>query len=325
MSVPAYPLRLIPVYRDYLWGGRKLESHLNKSLPSSGIWAESWEVVDHPEHESVIANGFLAGKTLGQVMRSQPNWLVGNAPTVAGRFPLLLKYLDCQRDLSVQVHPDDLYGLQMQPPDLGKTEAWYILHAEPNSMLYAGLKEGICRDQLAAAVASGKTAECLHTMRPQAGDCVFIPAGTVHALGAGLIVAEIQQASNTTFRLYDWDRVGADGKARPLHVEQCLQTIDFESGPRPWQTPMRSSELGKMRLVECDKFCFDRISDTKQTSAGGDGRFHILTVPKGRVRVITSQLVEVLELGQTILLPACHESVILELDDDTVVLQAHLP
>lgn len=212
MPVDAYPMRLHPTFRDYPWGGRKLATHLGKSLPNEKNWAESWEVVDHPEHESVVASGSLAGKTLGWLMREHTQWLVGDCPAVAGRFPLLLKYLDCHRVLSVQVHPDDDYGLKMNPPDLGKTEAWYIIKAEPGAVLYAGLKPGVDEKALLEAIKNGKTAECLHVIEPQAGDCVFIPAGTVHALGAGLLVAEIQQASNTTFRLYDWDRVDDKGQ-----------------------------------------------------------------------------------------------------------------
>ncbi len=267
---------------------------MGKSLPSDENWAESWEVVDHPEHESLIANGPLAGKTLGWLMREHKQWLVGDCPAVAGRFPLLLKYLDCHRVLSVQVHPDDEYGLKMTPPDLGKTEAWYIIKADPGAILYAGLKPGIDRAGLAEAIEQGKTAECLHVIEPKAGDCVFIPAGTVHALGAGLLVAEIQQSSNTTFRLYDWDRVDAQGQSRPLHVKQSLETIDFDSGPRQCQVPQATEQPGRVRLVECDKFCFDRWSDVERCTLGGDGRFHILTVPSGRVSVTSAGVTETL-------------------------------
>ena len=326
MQVPPYPLRLIPTFRNYLWGGRKLASHLSKPIPSDGVWAESWEVVDHAEHESVIANGPLAGQTLGGLMRSDSQWLVGDAPTVAGRFPLLLKYLDCQRVLSVQVHPEDEYALAMEPPDLGKTEAWYIVDAEPGSILYAGLKPGVERHDLLEAIEVGQTADCLHAMEPKVGDCVFIPAGTVHALGAGLIVAEIQQASNTTFRLYDWDRVDDQGYSRPLHIEQSLETINFSSGPRQWQTPRPLAEPGRERLVECDKFLFDRIRGISQIKLGGDGRFHILTVPAGRAQVTlgASAPIETLRTGESLLLPASHAAVEILLGKDTTVLEASI-
>ncbi|MGN6134373.1 MAG: type I phosphomannose isomerase catalytic subunit [Aureliella sp.] len=326
MHVPPYPLRLIPAFRNYLWGGRKLATHLGKPIPSEGTWAESWEIVDHAEHESLIANGPLAGQTLGQLMRSDRQWLVGDAPAVAGRFPLLLKYLDCQRVLSVQVHPEDEYALAMNPPDLGKTEAWYIVSAEPGSILYAGLKPGVGRDELRAAIEAGQTAECLHAMEPNVGDCVFIPAGTVHALGSGLIVAEIQQASNTTFRLYDWDRVDDQGKSRPLHIEQSLETIDFSSGPRVWQVPQQLDEPGRERLVECDKFSFDRITGVPQVQLGGDGRFHILTVPEGRakVRATAGAAPEKLERGESLLLPASLPAVEITLEPGATLLEASI-
>ncbi len=322
MPLDAYPLRLEPTFRNYPWGGRKLATHLGKRLPDDGHWAESWEVVDHPEHESVVVSGPLAGKTLGWLMREHEDWLVGDVEAVAGRFPLLLKYLDCHRVLSVQVHPDDDYGLRMNPPDLGKTEAWYIIKAEPGAILYAGLKPGVDRESLAEAIAAGKTADCLHVIEPASGDCVFIPAGTVHALGAGLLVAEIQQSSNTTFRLYDWDRVDGKGQSRPLHVQQSLETIDFASGPRRCQQPTKTSEPGRVRLVECDKFRFDRIAGIEQCTVGGDGRFHILTVPAGTVSVDGGGMKETLSTGQSLLIPASSSACTLTLSANTIVLEA---
>lgn len=322
MPPHAYPLRLEPAFRNYPWGGRKLATHLGKTLPSDGNWAESWEVVDHPEHESVVASGPLAGKTLGQLMRDHGHWLVGDVEAVAGRFPLLLKYLDCHRVLSVQVHPDDEYGLKMSPPDLGKTEAWYILKADPGAILYAGLKPGVDREGLAEAIAAGKTAECLHVIEPRAGDCVFIPAGTVHALGAGLLVAEIQQSSNTTFRLYDWDRVDDKGQSRPLHVQQSLETIDFAAGARTCQVPQTTQSPGRVRLVECDKFCFDRISGIAGCTVGGDGRFHILTVPQGQVTIAGAGVTETLTAGQSLLLPASAPTCEVQMNANSILLEA---
>ncbi len=334
MSLLPYPLRCQPLFRDYLWGGRKLQSQLGKDLPAEGVWAESWELIDHAEHESQIINGALAGQTLGQVAREHPQWLVGepSAREIGGpgqpqiRLPLLLKYLDCQRVLSVQVHPDDAYGLRMQPPDLGKTEAWYIVDAEPSSVLYAGLKHGVTRQRLQAAIASGTVEACLHPLHPRAGDCVFIPAGTVHALGAGLLVAEIQQASNTTFRLFDWNRVGADGKSRPLHVEQALEVIDFSSGPREFQVPQATSQPGRERLVACDKFIFDRLVGQAAATVAGDGRFHYVTAPRGQV-VLSSDAGwrEELRAGESVLLPAVSPRLDVSLAGDGVLLDMYLP
>ena len=317
---PAYFLLTKPALRDYLWGGRKLQSILGKSLPPDGVWAESWEVVDHPEHQSEIRNGAFAGQSLRQLSESHPQWLFGETQTP--RLPLLLKYLDCQRVLSVQVHPEDTYAQQMSPPDLGKTEAWYIVDAEPGAVLYAGLNPGVTPEQLRTAITAGSVEDCLHRIEPKRGDCVFIPAGTVHALGAGLLVAEIQQASNTTFRLFDWNRVDANGKPRALHVEQSLEVIDFESGPRPLQTPAATDQPGRERLVECDKFTFDRL--TGSLSIAGDGRLHLLTAPYGGATLSAGNERLELAVGESVIIPAAMSQVQAEIDAGKVLLDMYV-
>lgn len=348
MLIP-YPLRLVPFFRDYLWGGRKLQTVLGKNLPANGVWAESWEIVDHPEHSSAILNGPLAGSTLRELAQSHPDWLLGrsasnpsagNPSAGNGGLPLLLKYLDCQRVLSVQVHPDDRYAQQLSQPDLGKTEAWYIIAAEPESVLYAGLKPGVTPDELQRALASGGVEDCLHRITPQVGDCVFIPAGTVHALGAGLLVAEIQQASNTTFRLFDWNRLDADGQPRALHAEQSLAVIDFVSGPRSVQVAQATGAAGRERLVECDKFLLDRLQAPGEALAslplGGDGRCHLLTVPQGSAAIVWGDAAgqdanaaganaERLATGQSLLLPATMAAVSVELEPGATLLDMWAP
>ena len=344
--ITAYPLRLVPFFRDYLWGGRKLQTALGKNLPANGVWAESWEIVDHPEHSSAVLNGPLAGSTLHQICESHPDWLLGDrlrGNESSGRsatprtLPLLLKYLDCQRVLSVQVHPDDSYGQQMSRPDLGKTEAWYIIAAEPEAVLYAGLKLGVTRENLQAALASGQVEQCLHRIHPQAGDCVFIPAGTVHALGAGLLVAEIQQASNTTFRLFDWNRLDANGQPRALHIEQSLEVIDFASGPRNLQVAQPIEQLPsgwvvRERLVQCDEFVLDRLQSAQEEVAamqlGGDGRCHLVTVPAGQAKLTWGHgnaSAERLVTGQSLLLPAALPAASVQLEPGTTLLDMYVP
>lgn len=317
---PAYFLQTEPAFRDYLWGGRKLNTVLGKTLPDSGVWAESWEIVDHDEHQSLVKNGDFAGQTLRAISKSHPEWLFGDPNTI--HLPLLLKYLDCQRVLSVQVHPDDAYALKMTPPDLGKTEAWYIVDAEPGAVLYAGLNHGVTRAQLRASIEKGEVESCLHRIEPQRGDCVFIPAGTVHALGAGLLVAEIQQASNTTFRLFDWNRVDVNGKPRALHIEQSLQVIDFESGPRSLQIP-QSTEQGRERLVSCEKFNFDRI--TTSNAVAGDGRLHLLTAPYGGIKLSCGDEVLQLGTGQSAIVPAAMPEVQAMVDQNCILLDMYVP
>ena len=340
--IAPYPLRLAPFFRDYLWGGRKLQAALGKNLPTDGVWAESWEIVDHAEHSSQILNGPLAGSSLRQLSQTHPTWLHGREAN--GALPLLLKYLDCQRVLSVQVHPDDAYAGRMAPPDLGKTEAWYIIAAEPDAVLYAGLKSGVTSSDLRTALAAGTVEQCLHAIHPRPGDCVFIPAGTVHALGAGLLVAEIQQASNTTFRLFDWNRVDAQGRPRELHVEQSLEVIDFSSGPRNLQTPQSLREFGDgivhQRLVECDKFVLDRLQSGERSSTSlplaGDDRCHLLTVPSGTATIAWDDAVasgvsgapthtERLDTGQSLLLPAALPAVNVLLEPHSTLLDMFVP
>ena len=176
-----YPLRFKPIFRQYIWGGRRLESSLGKSIGPDGRYAESWEVVDHGEDQSVVEAGSMAGTTLSTIVRDYKEQLLGGQSH--SQFPLLFKFLDANRDLSVQVHPNDAQAAKQTLPDLGKTEAWVILDAEPGSKVYAGLLDGIDRETLARHIQNGTAEECLHVMTPQAGDCIFIPAGTVHALG----------------------------------------------------------------------------------------------------------------------------------------------
>ena len=218
------PITFKPVFKDYIWGGSRLSELLGKAT-GPGVWAESWEIVDHIHGQSVVDGGPFDGSTLAELLNRHGAELLGkdvhqqiNAPNVPfqlrGRFPLLLKFLDANRVLSVQVHPDDKMGATLTPPDFGKTEAWYVVDAKPDAKIYAGLKPGITESDLRTAVDVGKTEEVLHSFTPTAGDCIFVKAGTIHAIGAGLLICEIQQASNTTFRLFDWNRLGNDGQPR---------------------------------------------------------------------------------------------------------------
>ena len=201
-----------------------METTLGRELPD-GIVAESWEIAAHPNGQSKVAAGPLAGSTLSQVQQQWGVHLLGNSAT-SKSFPLLIKLLDPNSWLSVQVHPDDTYARE-HAGDLGKTELWIILHAEPDAEIIYGLKAGVDRDRFADSAATGAIDSMLHRVPIRAGDAIYLPAGTVHALGPGAIVAEIQQNSDTTYRLYDWGRTDADGQSRPLHVSQALDVIDW--------------------------------------------------------------------------------------------------
>ncbi len=208
--------------------------------------------MDREDAQSLLVGGGQNGLSLRELLTRFPDLLLGTKQHYS-RFPLLIKFLDCHQVLSVQVHPADAYASCMSPPDLGKTEAWYVVAAEPGSLIYAGLKPGVDAQSLREAVQAGQTAEVLHSIHPQPGDCFFIPAGTVHALGAGLVVAEVQQSSDTTFRLFDWNRVDPAGKTRALHLDQAFDVIDFDRGPVYKQVPTESKD-GFRSLVDCAYF-----------------------------------------------------------------------
>lgn len=297
-----YPLRFQPVYKDYIWGGRRFETALRRKLASDGIYAESWEIADHPQGESIVASGPLAGKSLGELCRSRGKGLLGrHHPRHV--FPLLLKYLDANQHLSLQVHPDDQCAAAMGLTDPGKTEAWYVIEAAPGSCLWAGFAEPVDRVVVEQALRHGEIEQLLHRVEPRSGDCIFVPAGTVHAIGAGLLVAEIQQMSNNTFRLYDWGRVGSDGKPRPLHIEQGIQAIDYTSGPvEPTQgQPTENPDV--TRLVACEQFVLDRWQVSGKARMEADNRCLILTVVKGRL-FVEGDWMAPLRRGQTLLVPA---------------------
>ena len=299
-----HPLLLTPMYRRYLWGGRRFATSLGRPLPPGDDFAESWELVDRGTDQSLVAAGPLAGTTLGELVRTRGHELLGrHAPRSV--FPLLFKFLDACRDLSVQVHPDDTRAARLSPPDLGKTEAWYVIDAAAGSRIYAGLRAGVDQTSLAAALRAGRCEDVMHSFEPRAGDCVFIPAGTVHAIGAGLVVAEIQESSDVTYRLYDWNRTGADGKPRPLHVEAGLEAVTQFGPVSPVASaPITDGGTSIRRLVTCDYFLFDEIRPVGDWTVGGDDTCHFLAVLSGEVRLDPRWQLPPLTRGMCVLLPA---------------------
>ena len=319
-----YPLRFEPVLRRYLWGGRRLETVLGKSLAPGNDYAESWEVVDHGDDQSLVAAGPLAGETLGSLVGQRGAELLGrHHPRPC--FPLLFKFLDARRTLSVQVHPDDARAARSDPPDLGKTEAWVVLAAEPGSLIYAGLKPGTDRQALARELERGTTDLCLHRFEPQVGDCVFLPAGVVHSLGQGVLVAEVQQSSDTTYRVFDWNRVDADGKPRQLHIQQALEAIDYQAGPVEPQSPQPTQRPHVERLVACEHFVLDRWQIEAPQPVGGDDRFHIVAVLQGTVLMAADRSAEPLTKGQNALVPAATGPLPLTPRESAVLLDVYLP
>jgi mannose-6-phosphate isomerase len=251
-----YPLVFHPRLKERVWGGRALETLYAKPLPPQVPIGESWEVADRPGDESVIANGSLAGRTLRWLMEQHADDLLGAATAAVGnRFPLLCKILDARDTLSLQVHP--------RTPERGepKTEMWYIAHAQPGAMLYVGLKRGVTRERFEQELLRGSVAECFHRIPVRAGETMFLPSGRVHAIGAGLVIFEIQQNSDTTFRVFDWNRLGLDGQPRELHVEESLASIDFDDVEPPLvRGDTRSSgQFDIQRLVDDPLFTVDLV------------------------------------------------------------------
>lgn len=323
-----YPLTFEPIIKRYLWGGRRLGTELGKPIDFGNDFAESWEVVDHGQDQSIVASGPLKGTTLSELVAQYGTELFGrHAPQK--HFPLLFKFLDCHQDLSVQVHPNDEAAARQQQADLGKTEAWVVLDAAPGSVIYAGLKAGVNRQAFEAALHEGKVPDCLHRIEPAAGDCIFIPAGTVHALGAGLLIAEIQQASDTTYRLFDWNRLGPDGRPRPLHVQQGLDVIDFNAGPVRPQSAQRTGHSSTERLATCDKFVLDRWRLEGDQQMGGDKRFHILSVIEGEAMLRRKDPADeeplLMPRGQTVLIPAAAGPVSVATRGRAILLDMYLP
>ncbi len=300
-----YPLKFKPLYKDYVWGGRNLEA-LGKILPETGIVAESWEVSCHKNGSSIVANGEYAGKSLPELVEQLGRKLVGHSllQKDVDKFPLLVKFIDAENSLSVQVHPDDAYAFEKENGEYGKNEMWYIISAKPGSTLVYDVKPGITREAFAAAVAEGRTEECLKTIEVFAGDVINIPAGLVHAIGKGIVLAEIQQNSDTTYRVYDYGRVG-----RPLHIEKALEVIDFNpDGRREKYTglELKAGEDGIRRTVIANRyFCTEiyQIAGSVQEIADGS-KFCIYTFTSGQGSISWNGGELPVCAGESVLIPA---------------------
>lgn len=299
------PLTFRPIFKPRPWGGRNLERLYGKRLPPEVPVGESWEISDRPGEVSVIANGPLAGRDLHWLVEQHRAELLGEAPLQNGRFPLLIKILDAQEVLSVQVHPPPQVAASLGGEP--KTELWYVAHAEPGAVLFAGLKRGVTRAEFERRLREGTVAECIHRIPVRPGDALFLPSGRVHALGGGLVVFEIQQNSDTTYRVFDWHRIGLDGQPRALHLTEALASIDFNDF-EPALLPSDVTGDGQVQrrpLVEHPLFCVELLR-LKASAALPlpPGRMRILGSVRGRARVRSPQGEVVLNAGDFCLLPA---------------------
>jgi len=306
-QVPLYPLRFEPIYQYRLWGGRRLSDLLTAPLPGDGPIGEAWVLSDREDHPSRVADGPLKGQTIAQLLDQFPEQVMGKLAGRFRQFPLLLKFLDAREMLSVQVHPPDTRTDLLPPGETGKTEAWVVLEAGPESRIYAGLKPGATADGLRRALANGTVADHLACFTAKAGDGVFLPAGTVHALGGGVVVFEVQQNSDVTFRLYDWGHVDArTGQPRALQIEQALACIDFAEGAAGPVVPVveTATPVERERLFDCEYFRLWRLCGQALFPVGAAGVARVLVCIGGAGRIVHGGVDYAVGKGEVWLLPA---------------------
>ena len=274
------PIRFDPIFMERIWGGRELERRFGKKLPTNERFGESWEIVDREEAQSVVRDGSLRGKTLHELWTQDRHEIFGSVPdgpsrTGITRFPLLAKLIDAQEKLSLQVHPPTLVAEKLGSEP--KAELWYIVDAAPDAEIYAGLRRGVTRDDFEASVKNGSASELVHRIKVKSGDAMFMPSGRLHTMGAGVLVAEIQQNSDTTYRVFDWNRVDADGKPRRLHIDESLQSIDFNDFEPELVQPKGET------LVRDPAFVIEKWNLTSQREAALSGKFAIFCCLSGEV------------------------------------------
>lgn len=300
-----YPFVMEPAYKKYLWGGRNLEKW-GKNLPEGNV-AEAWEASAHPDGLSLVANGVFAGKTLKDVIDAYPEEVLGK--TVSGRYenqlPLLFKLIDASDRLSVQVHPDDAYAREKEGQPFGKYEAWYVLEAAPDATIVYGLTPGTNPEGFEEAVQKNSIADCLKTAHVREGDMIEVKPGTVHAIGSGIVLAELQQNSNLTYRVYDYGRLDAQGNPRALHVRQALEVIDFEAGSDRIVSTYGMGQYKKASGLRNEYFTVEAV-DLKKRLAGEElgGLFRILFICEGKAEIRYAGGSLCAGRGKTVFVPA---------------------
>lgn len=288
------PIRFTPLYMERVWGGRSLEQAYQRRLPEGGPIGESWEIVDRTDEQSVVVGGAFDGLSLHELWTRHRDEVFGATAPATPRFPLLIKILDARDTLSIQVHPPASIAADLAGEP--KTEMWYIARADADAALYVGVRPGVDAARFARAIETATVEQAVHRLPVRSGDFIFVPSGRLHAIGAGLLIFEIQQNSDTTYRVYDWGRLGLDGKPRPLHVEQSLKCIDFTD---------TAPALGEARdgvLVTCAHFVVSEIvlAPNGRTVHGRPGEFSIVAVVDGQARLGDTPLAT----GDVVLVPA---------------------
>jgi len=326
-EVPLYPLRFEPIYQYRLWGGRRFDHFLRAPLPLTLPVGEAWILSDRDDHASLVAEGPLKGATIAQLLKRFPEQMLGKLAVHFPRFPLLLKFLDVREKLSVQVHPSDAYANLIPPGETGKTESWVVLEVGPKSQIYAGLKPGTTAELLRHAVAKGTVAEDLAGFTPKSGDVVFVRAGTVHSLN-DVMVFEVQQNSDVTFRLDDWNHIDPKtGHPRPLQVDQAMACIDFtkvDIGPVVPEVE-QTKPVMREKLIQCDHFGVCRITGHSSFIFGEKGMSSVLVCLAGRGFLEHGSSHYAFSQGDVLLLPAVVGRCLCLLEEPTTLLEVSLP
>jgi len=323
-----YPLRFEPIYQYRLWGGRRLSGLLSAPLPGDGPIGEAWVLSDRTDYQSVVAHGPLKGQTLGQVMEQFPEQLMGKLSPRFHRFPLLLKFLDAHQMLSVQVHPSDAHPELIPPGDTAKTEAWVVIEAETGSHIYAGLRPGTTPSNLRQSLADGTITDHLVNIAPKAGDAVFIPAGTVHTLGDDVVVFEVQQNSDVTFRLYDWGHIDPETKEpRPLQVDQAFACIGFGASDGGLVAPCveTTSPQERERLFDCHAFRLWRLLGHDPFPVGAKAEPRVLVCIAGSGQIMHDGTPYAAGKGDVWLLPAEAGECVFQPSGEATLLEIAIP
>ena len=298
-----YPLKLDPAFKDYLWGGTRLRDDFGKKCDFDKI-AESWELSCHKDGASVIANGEHAGKTLAQYIGEDKSVLGTNCERFE-QFPILIKLIDAKDNLSVQVHPDNEYAQRVEG-EYGKTEMWYIVDCDPGAELLYGFKKEVSKEEFAERIKNNTLLEITESVPVKKGDVFFIKAGTLHAIGKGILIAEIQQNSNTTYRIYDYGRVGADGKPRELHIEKAVEVTNLcPAEPYPVTEAFTEDGAKKRLLSKCEYFTVYSVEADKEASFDADSTsFHNILVLEGNTVLKCGETSLELKKGDSVFVPA---------------------
>lgn len=298
-----YPFKFKPIYKKRIWGGQKLRTFFGKDLPRAEKIGESWELADLPNDKSIISNGKLAGQTLNWVVRTYPKEITGDE-NFKLPFPLLIKFLNAEDILSIQVHPDAETCRRMGKGE-PKTECWYIIDAEPEAFIYKGLKPGVTKKKIAQAITKGTVENLLQKVPVRRGECHFLPAGTTHSIGPGILIAEIQTPSDTTYRLFDFNRLDNTKRPRPLHIKEALESIHFG----------RADELSVTtigRLIDCEYFTIDKGHQAKACELLlSSGKMKTLIIISGAGTISAKDNTSIgFKAGDCLLVPSCYEGAI---------------